>query len=554
MIRRTHRARKIAVIDAETDPFKYGRIPRPFVWGFYDGERYLEFEYRDDLADFLEKERLIVYAHNGGRFDYHFLFEYVDFGEEVTVINGRVAKMKIGGCELRDSWNILPVPLAEMQKDEIDYRIMEREERDKPANREKISNYLRSDCIYLWNWVMAFRGQYGNGLTLAGCAMHYWKKLSQCDPPRDHQGALYTELRHYYHGGRTQAFDDGEFDGPLYLADINSAYPYAMIHEHPIGLSYYVGFGTTEWNSLPIRQRETSMVTLQGIANGCFPVRDGDGLKYPTDGESRQYNVTGWEYIAAKETGSFKGRIKDFFYFDVLTDFKEYVTHFFNMKKEAQKGTPEYQFAKLFMNALYGKFASNPDEYSEYMVGWHGMLDDNGEAQQEGTTWCYAGEFGEDGESILIERPQPEEKQKFYNLATAASITGFVRAYLWRAIHSCKGVIYCDTDSIVARDVNTLEFGSELGQWDLEGEFDYGAIGGRKLYAFHYKDKPRAFSFEKKETRKNWKIASKGVKITPNQIRKVARGETVRYEPQAPTFSIYKGPYFIARNVKKTKK
>ena len=35
--------RRIAVIDFETDPFLADRFPRPFAWGFYDGERYVEY-------------------------------------------------------------------------------------------------------------------------------------------------------------------------------------------------------------------------------------------------------------------------------------------------------------------------------------------------------------------------------------------------------------------------------------------------------------------------------------------------------------------------------
>lgn len=227
--------------------------------------------------------------------------------------------------------------------------------------------------------------------------------------------------------------------------------------------------------------------------------------------------------------------------------------YFYNMKSQSAKGSPEYQFAKLLMNSLYGKFAANPEEYREYQVSWWDALDEDGNASDgQGGEWSFNCELGTFGESVLVSRPQPEEKRKFYNLATGASITGFVRAYMWRAMSQCEGVLYCDTDSIAAYDVSKLNYGTELGEWDLEGTFDYGAFGGRKLYAMHYKGKPRAFSFENKKTLKNWKLATKGVKLTPQGVVKVARGETVKYEPMAPTFSLHKGPHFISRNVRKT--
>ena len=127
----------------------------------------------------------------------------------------------------------------------------------------------------------------------------------------------------------------------------------------------------------------------------------------------------------------------------------------------------------------------------------------------------------------IISRPLPKDQQQFYNVATSASITGFVRAFMWRAMCQCSGVLYCDTDSIAALDVSSLDYGDELGQWDLEGRFDYGAIGGRKLYAFHYQDQPQRFDWSDKSTHKHWKMASKGVKLTPEQMIRVAKGSTV---------------------------
>ena len=72
--------RRVATADCETDPFKKGRIPRPFVWGFYDGDEYREFwgDTQDDFAEFLGQQDVICYMHNGGKFDFHYLIEYFD--------------------------------------------------------------------------------------------------------------------------------------------------------------------------------------------------------------------------------------------------------------------------------------------------------------------------------------------------------------------------------------------------------------------------------------------------------------------------------------------
>ena len=86
----------IAVVDAETDPFKKGRIPAPFLWGFYDGSTYEKFTSTDELIIYLYDKPIIVYAHNGGKFDWHFVLDYIDPYTKVQIINGRIAKFRTG--------------------------------------------------------------------------------------------------------------------------------------------------------------------------------------------------------------------------------------------------------------------------------------------------------------------------------------------------------------------------------------------------------------------------------------------------------------------------
>ena len=112
--------RKFGTADCETDPFLFGRVPEPLIWGFYDEEG---FKYFYDTKEFLEYIREydgIIYMHNGGKFDFYFLLDDLDPQETIMIINGRIAKMKIGKCEVRDSFLLLPVPLSAYQKDEID--------------------------------------------------------------------------------------------------------------------------------------------------------------------------------------------------------------------------------------------------------------------------------------------------------------------------------------------------------------------------------------------------------------------------------------------------
>lgn len=524
--------RPIGVADAETDPFgEYLRLqnkmPEPFIWGLFLNGEYHEFNSTEEFAEFISRQKAIIYAHNGGKFDWHFLLEYLEPESPVMVINGRISKVKLGDCELRDSYNILPMPLSAYKKDEIDYSIMRKENRNKPDNMKKIRQYLEMDCRYLYELVNGFISNYGLHLTQASAAMNIWSAMTETDKPKT-DGHFYSIFCPYYYGGRVECFRLGEIHKPFKVADINSAYPFAMLHDHPWGTTPDIS------RSLPNSQSEIqrAFIRLTARSLGAFPYRGGDSLSFPNDGVIREFTITGWEFIAARDTGA----LRDWEIIEVLTlpekiSFGQYVNHFYELKNKS-KGVDhqQYIFAKLFLNSLYGKFAANPQEYQEFVIVEPRFIEVFGELNG----YDYACDLGP---WALMQKGLDEHKQRFYNVATAASITGFVRAYLWRAICNAKGVIYCDTDSLVCEDVGDIELGRELGQWDLEAECTEGAIAGKKLYALKRRDG-------------TYKVASKGVRLSPGEIYEIARGHTVKHYSDVPTFSLKTGKRYISRQIK----
>jgi len=530
--------RPIAVCDCETDPFKNNRVPRPFVWGYYTGSEYREFRSTKKFAAFLKEQNVICYAHNGGKFDWHFLLDHVDAYEEIGLINGRIAKMRLGAAECRDSYCIIPVPLAAYKKDDIDYSIMEEGERDKPANKAKISEYLKSDCVYLFELVSRFIDEYGMNLTQAGAAMKQWSKLSPLPVPRT-DGVFYEQFAPYYYGGRVECFAAGIVEQDFSVFDINSAYPFAMLHKHP----YSDNFSHVEGYA-----KGADFYRVRCISAGAFPYRGeggnafGAGLSFPSDMVPREYTVTGWEYSAAVATRTIqRAKVLESITFVNHVDFADYIHYFFNKRLECKAKGDEAGslFCKLFMNGLYGKFAANPDNYHNYMVVPMDVI-----AGLDAVGWQFAGEFGPWG---LAQAELSEERKRYYNVATGASITGFVRAMLWRAIHGSKGVLYCDTDSIaVERPGKSVVLGDQLGQWKHEGDFDRAGIAGKKLYIFRGKRDSNGH--------REYKAASKGVRLTHAELWKVAKGGLVDYAPQVPTFSPKKAPVFTERQVRMTTK
>ena len=523
--------RDIYTCDCETDPFKKGRVEiKPFIWGLYSPDFYKEFDKTEYLVNYLKDKEWVVYAHNGGKFDWLFLKDYIPEFQNITVINGRLSKFNIGLCEFRDSYNILTVHLAAYQKDQFDYTILEREVRYLPENIKKIKEYLHNDCKYLYELVIGFINDYGFKLTLPSTAMNFWSQTADRDPPKSTPD-FYNKFKKFYFGGRVECFKKGLIKQDFKVIDINSAYPFAMMSRHPISLDF---IESQDFNNI----NGSDFITLECKSDGAFPFRDrpSDPMTFPS-GERKTFNVTGWELLGALENNlisevNYKSRI----IFTELTDFGDYINHFYELKKAAKKlgKKNEYLYAKLFMNSLYGKFAANPQNYKEYMI-----VESKNIQAAESEGYSYSGDFGL--RSVLT-RGIDESKQVYYNVATSASITGFVRAYLLGAICKVENPLYCDTDSIACENTGDLEIDStKLGAWDMEAECDFGAIGGKKMYAFKYKN-----------SKNKWKTASKGVKLSPAQLVRVAKGYTVEYESEVPIFSMTKEPRLLKRSIKMT--
>ena len=564
--------RPLAVIDIETDPFRRFRSPKPFLAGWFDGKRTRSFWGPDCIAQCWRSVRRelkghVIYWHNGGKFDARYFLEHLHAaGGVIRNIKGRIAQVKLPDkTEFRDSYCILPVALkATGAKKEIDFRKMERGVREK--HRAEILDYWKGDLIATFDAVSEFVENYGMGLTLAGRTFAQLKEKFGIDPPKASE--FHDDLfRKFYYGGRVEFFALGKLPGTYQVIDINSAYPAAMIKTHAFGLSFTVS------EKLP-KDREflkRCFIRFEGDSAGGLPFRDDEGaLSFkPASGE---FFVTGWEFVAAQDAGTVVVRqVISVHEPCEVRDFSGFVEFFFRMKKHASKGSSEELFAKLFLNSAYGRFALNPREFRDV------TMTDLGEEPDENRTlrkkvvaevkrrephlkgeafrvrcaeywtafrdkWELANQFEDIGVSIW-ERAVTVKSNSFYNVATAASITGCVRAFLFESMRKARGVVYCDTDSILCQDPGTLKLSRELGDWKLEAISVPGGvwIAGKKLYAIRVAKEFRRPLKPGKNGRprwNEWKTASKGVRLSPAEICRVAEGETIRSTLSAPTFSL----------------
>jgi len=532
--------KEIWVADSETDPFEFDVIPAPFIWGVYNGSDYYEFTDTDKFVDFVSTKEIILYAHNGGKFDWHFISHRFEPHTPLLIIAGRIAKFNIGKCEFRDSINIYSKPLSAFAKETFDYNKMHYSVR--AEYMDEIRKYLRSDCENLYALVTGFIESYGLHITTASAAMKFWQMRLKNKVPRSDE-FFYNDFSRFYYGGRVQCFEQGDLKVQALSADINSAYPDAMMREHPYGLLYAAAddaptVSSDKWGPM--------FFDIECNSRGAFGYRGTNGtLYYPDDGTIRIYHVTGWELLAALDTDTIdKLKILQHFEFMELKSFSEYITYFWNVRKEYKAAGDIHgsDFAKLMTNSLYGKFAANPNRYKDnILVPRNEFFDEGIHLLEDGESWKEFREW------VIVHKNQDEKAKKFFNLATAASITGFVRAKLWRAVCNCKRPIYCDTDSICAESFgDDVTLSSELGDWGIEYKYNRVIVCGKKLYAFRKVGRLA-------DDEKRWKIASKGARLNEKDLIKIAAGKTITFRSNVPTFSIAKSqPTFMERNIVST--
>lgn len=586
------RSAPVAACDCETDPFLRMRTPKPFLWGYYDDKQYLEFERTEDFVEFIKTKRITLYAHNGGKFDFIFLLPYIEIGKpiKVQIISGRIVSVRIGLCELRDSFSIIPVALKELGgKKDIEIWKLEKVHRKKYD--KEIREYLYHDCLSLFQAVTAYREAAGKYKTIASNALAFAKRL-KIDPGKTNF-RFDANFRGYYFGGRTECFQPGTHRD-LAILDIKSAYPFAMQHDHANGNERRL---LSSLDGLSREEIQRSFITLECFASGCFPLRNGvEGLLFPH--EYNEYKVTGWEYLAACDLGLIQNvTIRDVYVFRDKINFAPYVEHWYKYKEAHPKGLDpmNYTIGKIMMNSLYGKLAQNPARYYDYKIvlpgekscrctydpetnrleynadcpikdpedhGWLvGAESDEYSVHRRPSLWQYAYKHGASW----------VDKNIYKNVATGASVTGFTRAHLLRAMYAVgiENVVYCDTDSLTVlkgANVNALSQSPKLGDWELEEPCaPIGHFAGKKLYAVQNSKSGK------------YKIASKGARLNQRDIVKIIDGHKTEYQEKddslafervaaitdgdivqwknhAPSFTLAGKANFVVRDIRSTAK
>lgn len=485
----------IYTVDIETDA--QGLI---IDIGFYDGAQIRYFETWQQLLNHLDSftEHTLIYAHNGGGFDYVNLLVYL-FGAGIK-FEAMLKQSKIfcfwlldkPNIRFVDSFNILPTSLekvaqsfAEVEKHEIDKDNYSDMRGFKARDSKSYYRYLERDCVSLFQAILKMRDlvneihHLGNiPLSVGGISMRLFQKeflqYKIVIPSKSEKEFTFQS----YVGGRCEYLGFGECGADGWYTgvngyDFNSHYPAQMLgKEYPIRRGIYVADFVRDNNGLI----ESGIYTVKFRQdNGRIPLLQNCDNEYSFEGYG---SFTNLELNEIELNG---GKVQcgaGYYYPENAPIFDEFVNFFFGKRMEAQAVSDGARntFYKLVLNNLYGKFGQR-DEVESLKALSRAQAD---EALENGIE---INEFYNIDDSNAFYSVKQEKKCYTSFPAIACMITASARIVLNRILESCENPLYCDTDSIHCQDVLAPKLlGDELGKLKVEFFGQPARYGGKKSY------------------------------------------------------------------------
>lgn len=421
--------------------------------------------------------------------------------------------------DIYDSLKKIPFKAAKIAKDygleqskgEIDYTRFRPIEYDMT---EEEKEYIITDCQIVQQ---ALQAQFDEGMlkmTSAGDALAYYKEVmgrrfEYWFPvlPK----ALDDDIRKAYKGGFTWCNPKyaGKEIGEGIVLDVNSLYPWAM-YARPLPYGYPVYF-EGEYKPDPmyplyiVRVRcsfkvKPDHIPMIQIKKGIFQETEYltaseveiDGRKERIEVDLTLTSVDLELFLAHYDVENL--RYISGFKFKAQPDmFKEYIDKWMEVKATSPKNSAQRAISKLYLNSLYGKFASSterlpkvpymsPDGVVRYYTYHEPMVDKAGQLQFDERGRLM---FKRDEDGYLVER-EPEIIDPVYT-PVGAFITAWARHKTITAAQACYDrFIYADTDSLHLTGTELPEglevHPNKLGAWDHETTFTRAKYLRAKTY------------------------------------------------------------------------
>lgn len=483
---------------------------RVWAWGVCDIANPSTFIYGNDIESFLnfmmDSDNSTFYFHNL-KFDGEFIIHYLLNNGYTHILDRKDAKNKtfttlisdMGAfysikiyfkCGSRkvtatiyDSLKILPFSVDEIAKGfklpisklKIDYH--EKREKGHELTEMEI-DYLRNDVEIVARALSTLFEQNLKQMTQGSNALYDYKNTITkkkfkytfpiLKPDVDHS------IRQSYKGGFTYLsprYKNKEVGKGIVL-DVNSLYPSVMYYEKlPFGDPIFFKGEYKHDELYPLyvicfrcnfELKKNHIPTLQLKNNRSFIPTE---YVTSSNGEDILLTLTSVDYELMKDhynlynveyIGGWKFKSTD-------TMFKEYIDKWstvkINSKKEGNHAM--YILAKLMLNALYGKFALNPNVRSKIPY----LNEDN---------------------IVKYRNGEPETRDGIY-IPVGTFVTAYARNKTIRSAQKCYDrFIYADTDSLHLEGLEVPEglevHDTKLGAWKLESTFDKARFIRQKCY------------------------------------------------------------------------
>lgn len=437
------------------------------------------------------------YAHNGGKYDVKFFLDYLmenyyleycyassslilvevyEKGVQEDYEDGRYTgnkpKKERKLAEFRDSFTMFPMSLDALTKSfDVNHIKQDYNQYDNHEDREKMMEYLKYDCIGLWEVIAEFMCQTNTpelNLTIASESMKQYKeRFGGKEHLEKLQGNISKEkfFREAYFGGRTEVFKrKGE---NLKYYDFHSMYP-SVMRDKPYPAGEIVRTDKFKKDKLGIYKIKWTSPEDCNIP--LLPRKDKNGKLIFGTGEE----IEGWYYSPEVEQAIEDGYDveiqKGFYWTEKQYMFKDYIDHWYGVKQESDGCM--YLISKLFLNSLYGKFGQSrtvtevtqtPPTKEQVVNGSWEVLDDD----------------------LDLFTKESEVFADYIYPYVAGLVTSYGRLKLYKALKKADNVgevYYCDTDSLVID--HELPTSPELGELGLEDNVEKGYFLFPKIYAF----------------------------------------------------------------------
>lgn len=404
--------------------------------------------------------------------------------------------------EFRDSLKLIPFSLKEIAKafntqhKKLDMNYIGKREPGMNISSEERA-YIINDVLVLKEVLEIMFDKGHKKLTIGGCCMSEFKKSVKINSAYDfderypnlyHKKIAGEEItqaefvRRSYRGGwcylKPELAGKQVFNGETY--DVNSLYPSVMHSEsgnyYPVGVGYYSTGLPPEWVINDITKVYFLKFTCQFfLKDGYLPfVQIKNNLLYqPTlnltssdivvDGERRPNTVT--LYMTNFEFDLFKKHYHVYhfnvessiwFYTDIGM-FDDYINYYKSIKEESTGALRT--LAKLFLNNLYGKFASSIVSSFKWPII-------------------------EDGKLKMINQEEYDKEPGY--IPIGACVTAYARRFtITAAQKNFNTFIYADTDSIhkfTGKTAGILEHSTAFLHWKKECTWSRAIFTRQKTY------------------------------------------------------------------------